>query len=354
MAPLRENDKTMKHLGCLRNAGPVVAGLLLMAAVGAPRPALGVDKFGAEFLRIGAGSRALGMGGSFTALSDDASAGYWNPAGLSFLAASDLQVTHAEMFGGILKHDVFSWGKPIGDPARRSAIGVTLIRLSVDDIKITRDALIEEAGGLVRLDESKVRLESASDLGVLLSYARGLGDRWSVGGSFKMIRQSLPGVGPDQGTSFGLGADLGLIFQPDPRTAFGLRLADITTTRIAWDTGRHETLAPTVTLGAQTTRDIRALDGSLTAALDLQLAFENLGDADQWSSGDLSGNVLPGLEYWYHRALALRVGSDAGHFAAGAGFRFRLGPFERFGVDYAFLDHDELDSTNRLTLNLGW
>jgi hypothetical protein len=52
--------------------------------------------------------------------------------------------------------------------------------------------------------------------------------------------------------------------------------------------------------------------------------------------------------------VALRVGSNAGHLAAGAGLRFKLGPLTRFGVDYAFVDHDELDATNRVTLNLGW
>jgi hypothetical protein len=329
---------------------PVLSLATLVLGMGLARPASAVDKFGAEFLKLGVGSRALGMGGSFVAVADDASAGYWNPAGLTFLTATDLQITHAEVFGGILKHDVASWGMPIGGEDSRSTIGVTLIRLSVDDIKVTRDALIEESGGLVRLDPSKVRIASAYDLGLMFSYARGIGDAWSLGGNFKMIRQSLV----DEGSSFGLGADLGLMFHPSPATTFGLRLADVTTTQISWDTGRHETLAPTATLGAQTTRDISALKGTLTAGVDLQMAFEDLGEADQFSSGSLSGNVLPGLEYWYNRTVALRLGSNAGHFAAGAGLRFKLGPLQRFGVDYAFVDHDELDATNRVTLNLGW
>ncbi len=325
--------------------------LVLSGLLAAPvSPAHAVDKFGAEFLKIGVGSRALGMGGSFVAVADDASAAYWNPAGLTFLPAVNLQATHAEVFGGILKHDVVSWGMPIGNDDNRATIGVTAIRLSVDDIKVTKDALIEESGGLVRIDPSRVETKSAYDLGLLFSYARAVGDRWSVGGTFKMIRQSLL----DDGSSFGLGADLGFLFHPNPRTSFGLRLADITTTQISWDTGRHETLAPTATIGFQTTRTVTPLRGTLTVGVDLQTAFEDLGEADQWSTGSLSGNVLPGLEYWYNDALALRVGSNAGHFSAGAGLRFRLGPMERFGVDYAFLDHDELDATNRVTLNLGW
>jgi hypothetical protein len=86
----------------------------------------------------------------------------------------------------------------------------------------------------------------------------------------------------------------------------------------------------------------------------VQLAFEDLGKADQFQMGSVTGNIHAGLEYWYNRALALRLGTDSGNFAAGAGLRFRLGPFQRFGVDYAYLNHDELDATNRVTLNLGW
>ena len=47
----------------------------------------GVDKAGttaAKFLSIGVGSKAVGMGGSYTSIADDATAMYWNPAGLSF------------------------------------------------------------------------------------------------------------------------------------------------------------------------------------------------------------------------------------------------------------------------------
>jgi hypothetical protein len=103
-------------------------------------------------------------------------------------------------------------------------------------------------------------------------------------------------------------------------------------------------VSPTVTVGAHTTRAIQALRGTVTLGLDAGFAFEGIEEADQFSSGSLSGNVLPGAEYWYRRTVALRVGSEGGDLTAGAGVRYR-----RFGVDYAYLDHSDLDASHRVS-----
>ncbi|RKZ05995.1 hypothetical protein DRQ25_14900, partial [Candidatus Fermentibacteria bacterium] len=55
-------------------------------------------KYAGEFLYVGAGARALGMGGAFCAVADDASAGYWNPSGLFLINGQEAQFMHSERF----------------------------------------------------------------------------------------------------------------------------------------------------------------------------------------------------------------------------------------------------------------
>ena len=68
----------------MREKGPIV--LLFVIVLGyttVPMPALAEEgSHAAEFLSHGVGARALGMGSSFVSIADDATAAYWNPAGL--------------------------------------------------------------------------------------------------------------------------------------------------------------------------------------------------------------------------------------------------------------------------------
>ena len=56
---------------------------------------------GLSFLKIGVGGRATGMAEAFTAVTDDASATYWNPAGLMHASRNQLSLTHNEWFEDI-------------------------------------------------------------------------------------------------------------------------------------------------------------------------------------------------------------------------------------------------------------
>lgn len=68
------------------------------------------DTLNGSDLGMGVGARAIGMGGAYTAVADDPSAAFWNPAGLTGLEKSQFS------FSGDLPHD-FSAGSLVYKPS---------------------------------------------------------------------------------------------------------------------------------------------------------------------------------------------------------------------------------------------
>ena len=125
-------------------------------------------KYSNEFLSIGVGARALGMSNAYVTSVNDVTSGYWNPAGLLGIK-DDAQVglMHSESFAGILKYDYGAFAKPIDS---LSALGISIIRLGVDDIPNT----IELIDANNNIDYNKISSFSVTDFALMLSYARKL------------------------------------------------------------------------------------------------------------------------------------------------------------------------------------
>ena len=62
----------------------------------------------------GAGARAMGMGGAFVAIADDASAVYYNPAGISQLERAQFSGLHVTLWEGV-NYDVINFVIPTLD-----------------------------------------------------------------------------------------------------------------------------------------------------------------------------------------------------------------------------------------------
>lgn len=297
-------------------------------------------KYAGEFLTIGTGARALGMGGAFVAVANDASASYWNPAGLPYITQQQAMVMHAEQFTDIM-YDCASYYRPMGE---YSAIGGTFIRLSVQDIPDTRNALIDQNNnGIIdpgeQLDFDKIKYENDSRMALLLSYSRWLQPGLSIGGNVKLIRKSV-----FEYSAWGFGLDIAGHYKLNDNLHVGANLQDITTTPLIWnnENSTTETITPTLKLGTAYNREI--FGGNITTAFDIDWRVEGREESAQFNVGAISGDVRLGLEYWLKDRIAVRVGSSEGKMTAGAGLKFKM-----FQVDYAFLSHDDLDNSHRIS-----
>jgi hypothetical protein len=186
----------------------------------------GQAKYSNEFLTLGVGGRAQGMGGAVGASVSDLSASYWNPAGMTAITSpAQFHGMHAEWFAGIAQYDQLSFGKKLN--ADQNSYGaISLIRLGIDNIPNTL-RLIGPDGSI---NYDRVTTFSAADYAAFVSYARRLGKgNWYGGGSVKIIHRNIGSFGK----AWGFGADVGLQYRLS-KFSFGIMGRDLTTTFNSW------------------------------------------------------------------------------------------------------------------------
>ncbi len=273
-------------------------------------------KYSNEFLSIGVGARGLAMSGNQVATVSDATAGYWNPAGLLNASSKyEVSLMHAEYFGGIAKYDFAGFATPIDS---LSHLGLSLIRFAIDDIPDTR--FLYDANGSINYDN--IRFFSAADYAFLISYARKLPilDGLRTGANFKIIHR----IAGNFANAWGFGLDVGA--QLDyKKWNFGVVLQDITGTFNAWNhntellvdvytqTGNEipdnsiEVTLPKATLGVARYFQVRQKFG-IQAAIDLVNSFD--GKRNVLIKTDLiSIDPAIGLELDYKKVIFLRFGA---------------------------------------------
>ena len=308
-------------------------------------------RYAGEFLEIGIGARAMGMGGAFTALADDGSAFYWNPAGCARLYRMQITGMYAPLYGGI--------GSSLADyqhlgftmPFSGSTVGVNWVRLSIADIPRFPDYSGLDYNSrknlIIDADGTPTGYFSDTEEAVFISFARlntvkfDLGWQYFVlpveipaGFNFKLIRQSLAGY-----SSTGIGADFGIQFRFNLNDILqtknlgsltaALNYQDFTRTGIDWGDNGSDAIPANLKWGLALKQNLPWINGALNLAYDQD---------SRWGGEDHYG-----LEFIFRKVLSFRAGHEYHGWTAGAG-----GMYNRVIIDYAFLNTD-IGAVNRIS-----
>jgi hypothetical protein len=300
----------------------------------------GFRKYAGEFLSAGVGSRALGMGGAFTAVANDVTAGYWNPAGLVDSPGLQFQLMHAKQFMSSIQYDYFGASKEIDET---SSLGLSLIRWGVNDIKDSRFAL---AGNVISegLDYSKISSFNVADYVLYVSYAHRYSEDFSIGGNVKVIYRDFASE-----SAMGIGFDLGLKYRLIPNLYLGALFRDITSTMMAWSTNEKEFVYPSFRPGISYRIDLDAIDLYLQPSMDLAFLLEYRNQSAQVGVGRFSMDSFWGFEAGFKDICYLRLGyDDLSRFNGGIGVSIN-----KFAVDYSYTNFDDvLGNVHRISFHL--
>ncbi|MBS1910407.1 MAG: PorV/PorQ family protein [Bacteroidetes bacterium] len=324
-----------------------LAALLLVPIVAGAQGFVNA-KYASEFLSSGVGGRSAGIGGAGTAFTNDVTAGYFNPAALSLVTYPQIALLHESRFAGEINYDYLAGALPLDS---LQTVSLSAIRLGVDGIKDSRDALIDQNGNMIldeedRIDPTKIRIGSAADWAIFGSYSRKVNDQLSLGGSVKLIYKTVL-----EHSAWGVGVDVSALYRPVENLSLGASLTDATKSLLIWDTGTEEFIVPTLRMGAAYRYRI-SNDHSIMPAIDGSFRFEGRQSATMVDLGIASLDVQGGLEYSYKDRIFLRGGyTDLKQITIGAGVKL-----PKLNIDYAFTkqssDLASLGATHRISLTL--
>jgi hypothetical protein len=321
----------------------IIAAALLAVAAGVDADD---NKYAADWMTYGAGARALGMGGAFVAVADDATAAYWNPAGMPAVERAAFSAMHSYTFNGLAAYDSIYGAYNLG---KYGAVGGGLLMFTVGDIPITEWSDPESPN---RRPVLKGYADSG-DYAVYGSYGRELLPKFNVGASgIFIIGRHLGDFVEEGADSSGQALDVAAKAGPFGPFTVGLNVQNIYS-NLKWDTGTTETIPMNVKLGGAYRRAVADWDSEFTLAADCNVKFAGYDFASQLAAGDASFDFCGGGEWWYRRTVAIRLGSERSAFAGGVGLAVRtLGA--SFGIDYAFLSDTGLESSHRASASVAF
>ncbi len=302
-------------------------------------------KYGGAFLELGIGPRALALGSAYSALADDGSGFYWNPAGTAFMTSLNVSMMYANLFNSLENHGYVSVAMPIfGD----AVVSASWIRLAVEDIPRYYDANLLQERDERYLDPDRNGLRAGpigsftfANNAYFITFSRihhwkaDLGWQYfelpidfAYGLNFKMIDIGLDdktgsGLGVDGGVRIATGLDDLFADENFGLLSIGVSVQDVFQTAITWDTDskQKDEIERAWRFGFAYNQPLLFIDSEILFAYDIYTKYE--------------GSWHLGSEFVYNKLMALRFGFYDGEFTAGAGISYW-----KLSVDYAYQSHD--------------
>ena len=287
-----------------RYTGRITLGLLFAASILVPAPG-----FAGMSLQVPVGPRGIAMGGAFCAIADDATATFWNAAGLPWIGHQEITATHADLYGSGIKDNFVSFVLPL---TRNQAAALDWYQSGFDDTELN-------------FDESRIDL----------AYGRKIASIFSAGAAVKYLSRNIDLDGESVRSGSGLGLDLGVIARPMRTLRIAGVAQDVFDTKIEYSNGEGIAVAY-----PRTTRVGAAFTPKSWGTLAL----------------DIDDLLHVGTEIRPLDALALRAGMqddlsgpDKTTWSFGAGVRWNI-----FRFDYALVDNPTLGTTSHFGLSVGF
>ncbi len=311
-----------------------------------------VSTTAAPFLEIEAGPRAIGMGSAFVAVANDATALYWNVAGLSRLKQNELILIHTAWIADI-NYDYVGGAFSMG---RLGTIGFSITSLGTSEMKVRT----------VEKPEGTGERFSVSDLALGVAFARNLTDRFSIGFNAKYIRQNIWNMG-----ATGFAIDIGTLFITQfAGMKIGMSISNFggKMQMLGKDTFVNYDLAPTqegsnerIPANLKTDKFPLPLMFRVGLAVDILKSGSNYLTVamDAAHPNDNTEYVNLGLEYALNNRVFLRTGyknlfmldSEEG-LTLGAGLKHRINRSVKLIIDYSYQDFGRLINAQMFSLAL--
>ena len=324
-----------------------VGALLLAAPLASAQSGTGAS----EFLNVPVGARATAMGGAFGATAADASALYWNPAGLAALPGRAASFETATwLVGSTFNYAAVSTPTPFGTVA----VGIT--SLAFDDMDVITEDSQSPTGETF----------GAGMYAVSLGYARALTDRFSMGGTVKVVREQI-----SESAATGVAFDVGTLFEtPFQGVRLGASIANfgskmqitgddlnVNFDPVPGQAGNNNNVPSRITTDAfdlpLTMRVGLATELYQSAGTRVSVAVDALSPstADQHVNLGAEVGLLGGLVQLRGGVQELFMEESTRSFTLGGGLRYAFGGLD-LTADYAYEATEYFDGVNRIAVGL--